>query len=68
MTLASRGCKVQVQPSRVSARMAALTVVALALALTRPLVPQATTADGRHTAPEPTSHKADGTESRKRER
>ena len=34
MTLRNRECKVQVQPSRVSARIAALTVVALALALT----------------------------------
>jgi excisionase family DNA binding protein len=35
MTPRSQECKVQVQPSRVSARIAALTVVALALALTR---------------------------------
>ena len=35
MTLRNRECKVQVQPSRVSARIAALTGVALALALTR---------------------------------
>jgi excisionase family DNA binding protein len=35
MTLRSRECKVQVQPSRVSARIAALTVVALALTLTK---------------------------------
>jgi excisionase family DNA binding protein len=35
MTPRSRECKVQVQASRVSARIAALTVVALALALTR---------------------------------
>jgi len=35
MTLRNRECKVQVQPSRVSARIAALTLVALALALTR---------------------------------
>jgi excisionase family DNA binding protein len=35
MTQRSRECKVQVQASRVSARIAALTVVALALALTR---------------------------------
>ena len=33
MTLRNRECKVQVQASRVSARIAALTVVALALAL-----------------------------------
>jgi hypothetical protein len=31
MTLRNRECKVQVQPSRLSARIAALTVVALAL-------------------------------------
>jgi excisionase family DNA binding protein len=35
MTQRNRECKVQVQASRVSARIAALTVVALALALTR---------------------------------
>jgi excisionase family DNA binding protein len=35
MTLRNRECKVQVQPSRVSARIAALTVVALALTLAR---------------------------------
>ena len=35
MTLRNRECKVQVQASRVSARVAALTVFALALALTR---------------------------------
>ena len=35
MTQRNRECKVQVQASRVSARIAALTVIALALALTR---------------------------------
>jgi excisionase family DNA binding protein len=35
MTQRNRECKVQVQSSRVSARIAALTVIALALALTR---------------------------------
>lgn len=34
MTQRNRECKVQVQPSRVSARITALTIVALALALT----------------------------------
>jgi excisionase family DNA binding protein len=34
MTQRNRECKVQAQPSRVSARIAALTVLALALALT----------------------------------
>jgi excisionase family DNA binding protein len=34
MTQRNRECKVQVQPPRVSARIAALTIVALALALT----------------------------------
>ena len=46
MTQRSQECKVQVQASRVSARIAALTVVALALALTRhPATPSAR--DGR---------------------
>ncbi len=35
MTQRNRECKVQVQPSHVSARIATLTVLALALALTR---------------------------------
>jgi excisionase family DNA binding protein len=40
MTQRNRECKVQVQPSRVSARIAALTVLALALALTQhPVTP-----------------------------
>jgi excisionase family DNA binding protein len=38
MTQRDRECKVQVQASRVSARIAALTIVALALALTPHLV------------------------------
>ena len=40
MTQRNRECKVQVQASRVSARIAALTVLALALALTQhPVTP-----------------------------
>jgi excisionase family DNA binding protein len=40
MTLRNQECKVQVQPSRVSALIAALTVITLALALTRyPVTP-----------------------------
>ena len=49
MTHRNRKCKVQVQPSRVSARIAALTVVALALALT----PYPTTPSDRE-GPRPT--------------
>ena len=65
MTQRNRECKVQVQASRVSARIAALTVVALALALTRhPATPSdregrpaPATGDsqprgGQHTAPQ----------------
>ena len=69
MTLRNRECKVQVQPSRVSARIAALTVVALALALTRyPATPSDD--EGRPTATDrtTTSHAADSTQSRKKER
>jgi excisionase family DNA binding protein len=54
MTHRNRKCKVQVQASRVSARIAALTVLALALALTQlPVTPSdqkwrsAPTADGQ---------------------
>jgi excisionase family DNA binding protein len=43
MTLRNRECKVQVQASRVSARIAALTVLALALALAQhPVTPSDT--------------------------
>ena len=65
MTFRNRECKVQVQASRVSARIAVLTVLALALALTQhPVTPSdhegrsAPTADdnqprgGQHTAPQ----------------
>ena len=47
MTQRNRECKVQVQASRVSARIAALTVLALALALThRTQPPRVTTRGG----------------------
>ena len=51
MTQRNRECKVQVQASRVSARIAALTIVALALALTPNPVTRSDT-EGR---PEPTA-------------
>jgi excisionase family DNA binding protein len=50
MTLRNRKCKVQVQASRVSARIAALTVVALALALAQ--YPATPGNDERRPAPE----------------
>jgi len=49
MTQRNRECKAQVQPSRVSARIAALTTVALALALT----PHPVTHSGNERRPEP---------------
>ena len=63
MTLRNRECKVQVQPSRVSARIAALTVVALALALTRyPATPSDDEGRPSHRDRSPASHAADGTQ------
>jgi excisionase family DNA binding protein len=57
MTLRNRECKVQVQASRVSARIAALTVVALALAR-KPIVQHGR--EGRRTQPTADIHQAHG--------
>jgi excisionase family DNA binding protein len=51
MTHRNHECKVQVQPSRVSARIAALTIVALALALT----PHSVAYGDSERRPEPTA-------------
>ena len=61
MTQRNRECKVQVQPLRVSARIAALTVLALALALT----PNQVTHSDNKRRPEPA---ADDSQSRERRR
>ena len=69
MTQRNRECKVQVQASRVSARIAALTVLALALALTQRIQsPPATTRDDRHLRPTTASHATDGAQCREKER
>jgi hypothetical protein len=54
MTVRSRECKVQVQASRVSARIAALSVRALALALLLAAAPTVTTDEGGDSRPRAT--------------
>ena len=61
MTQRNRECKVQVQASRVSARIVALTIVALALALT----PHPVTHSDNEGPPEPV---ADDSQPRNRQR
>jgi hypothetical protein len=58
MTQRNRKCKVQVQPPRVSARIAALTIVALALALTPHPVTHSDN-EGRRNPPTTASHATD---------
>ena len=59
MTHRDRECKVQVQASRVSARIAALTVLALALALTQHKV-TSSDREGRSTPPANDGQSRDG--------
>ncbi len=68
MTQRNRECKVQVQAPRVSARIAALTVLALALALTQRSVTPSDHEDDRHLRPTTASHATDGVQHRKKER
>ena len=69
MTHRNRECKVQVQASRVSARIAALTVLALALALTQhPATPSDHEAAADTRDQTTASHATDSTRRRKKER